>query len=182
MYRSRFLSALSLAFALTWLAGCAGPRTVRLAEHNFPKLPADGQVDVYLGSLDPPFEPVAVIESEAYPYVDDATKRRQLEQLKARARDLGANAVHDLRMLPRTLRSYKIDEDVPFLAVKQGTYDVYFLRGVAVRQSEREPAAIEDVRPSVGWAVEKVEVPPVRQTGALAGTDAEARVRRVRAN
>ena len=78
------------------MIGCGGPRTLRLTDTRHQKLDHDDRVDLYVGVIDTPHEEIAVIESEASPYVDDDVKRQQIEELQRKARRLGANGVQDL--------------------------------------------------------------------------------------
>ncbi|MCL5271315.1 MAG: hypothetical protein M1457_12375 [bacterium] len=150
---------LGAALAMLIVAGCGGARMKHLSDQQYARLAADDKVDVYVGSLDLPSQPVAVIESDAYAYVDDAVRQRQIDQLKSRARALGANTIQDVRILAKHVRGYTADERVPFAAWKQGQYELYFMRGTACRVAEVEPRRFDDLEPKGGWMVDKLTPP-----------------------
>lgn len=152
-----FLFLMTLAGVLT---ACGGPRVKMLTNERPRPLEPNARVDVYLGEIKPPFQEVAIIETDANSYVDNEVKKRQLEQLKARARKLGANAVQNVKILSKRIKGYTIDERVPFTAWQQGQYELYFMRGTAIRVPESEPSTLVEARPAEGWIVEKMAPPP----------------------
>jgi hypothetical protein len=147
--------------------GCAGPRTKMLAPQPLKRLDADARVDVYVGTIQTPHQDVAIIESDAFAYVDDPIKLKQLDQLRLKARRRGANAIQDVQILTKRVRGYMADERVPFASMKQGFYELYFMRGTAIHVDEKEPASVDELRPKDGWIVEKLPVPA--RLGAAAG-------------
>jgi hypothetical protein len=142
------------------LCGCAGPRMMRMEGADYKPLDSRAPVDVYVGQLDPPYAEIAVIDSEAFAFIDDAAKQRQIEELQARARQLGANALQDVRILGKDVRGFTTDEQTPFTSWKQGEYTLYFMRAMAVRVPEREPASIHQLNPIGGWVVDRYAPPP----------------------
>lgn len=180
------LSGLSpwIAVGLMVLTSCGGPRMKMLAEEDYAALHPEVSVDVFVGTMEREHEPVALIDSEAFTYVDENVKLQQIEQLKERARRLGANAIHDVRILPKYVEGFTVDERVPFTAWRQGRYPMYFMRGEAIRLPEREPAGFDELDPLGGWVVERLETPqrlgedlallPMPQgTGAPAGAETD---------
>jgi hypothetical protein len=159
-HRSRSLLLLPLALILLPLLACGGPRARLLTDS--PRRPFDPQerVDLYIGQLEPPFEEVAVIDSDAYPEVTDEIKQRQIEQLQARARQRGANTLHEVRILAKQVKGFTPDEKTPFASWKQGRYELYFMRATAIVRPHAEPASMEEVRPAGGWAVDGLSPPP----------------------
>jgi len=146
---------------LLWgLTACAGPRMKRLTDNRFPPLPAEEPVDVYVNALEPPLTEIAIIDSRSYAYVDDEVKLKQLEELRAKARRLGANTIQDVRILAKVARGMVLDERTPFTSWKQGVYEMFFMRGTAVLTPEAEPASFDELRPRGGWVVERHETPP----------------------
>ena len=113
--------------------GCARPTMERLTGEEFDRKAKDASVDLYIGTYDGYYEPVAILNSISLPEKDNLAKDQQLEYLKKEARKLGADAIHEIRLLPREVRGYVQDENVPFRSWKQGVYYVYFLRGTAIR-------------------------------------------------
>lgn len=156
----RVIRTVSFLLLLLLLAGCTGPRMQMLSQKRYAPLPPDAEVEVYVGQLASPYEPVAIIDSRGYAIVDDDTKLRQIEELQAKARELGANVLHDVRLLPKSVKGMTVDERVPFTAWKQGNYELYFMRAVAIRRPPTEPASLAEARPSEGWLVEHMTVPP----------------------
>lgn len=143
--RRPWLGLACLGILETVLA-CAGPRMERLTTERFKPLPPNAEVEVYIGRLEGPYQEIAIIESSGSPYVDDNVKKRQVRQLQAKARRLGANGVQDLRILTKRIKGFVIDERVPFASWKQGKYEEYFMRGEAIRlpHSTGQMPAIED--------------------------------------
>ena len=150
-------TSLVLALAALVAVGCTGPRTKRLSKAKYEKVPKDQDIEVYVS--DAGGEKLAVIESDAFAYVDEAVKRRQLDQLTAKARSLGGNAVEHVRILTKEVQGYTPDERVPFTAWKQGRYELYFMRAEATRRPELEPANLDEARPKGGWVVETLDQP-----------------------
>ena len=149
-----------LLAAATLVACALGPRGKRLSDRKFRPLEAEATVDVYIGQVAVPHEEIAIIETDASPYVDDAVRQRQLDQLREKARRLGANAIQSVRILAKHVRGYTPDERVPFTAWEQGQYELYFMRAVAVHMAEIEPSTLAEVAPRTGWLVQGMTPPP----------------------
>lgn len=156
----QWLQWASLASLAVLMAGCTGPSMKRLSDQRLSRLDPSERVGVYIGKVDVPYEPVALIDSDAFSAVDDEVKSRQLDQLRARARSLGANAVQDVRILPKKVRGFSVDERTPFESWKQGEYDLYFMRGMAIRLNEEEPSNLKEIEPASGWLADNLPVPP----------------------
>lgn len=154
--------ALALTAALAGVAagGCGGPQTKMLLDQPLPPLKPDAKVDVYVGDVATTHTEVAFIESNAYAYVDDPIKLKQLDQLRRKAREVGANAVQDVHILTKTVRGYVADEKVPFPSLQQGEYSLYFMRGKAIRIPSAETGSLEALRPRGGWVIEGKTPPP----------------------
>jgi hypothetical protein len=133
MSRIRDLSALLI---LSLLFSCSAYTIHRLDGTKYKPKPRNADITIYAGKIDRPHVKIAIIDSETFPDKSDATKLKQLEQLKMAARKLGADAVEDVRLLTQKARGYVVDERVPLPAWKQGEYELYFLRGVAIRFTE----------------------------------------------
>jgi hypothetical protein len=147
-----------------------------ISDQQFQRLPADERVDVYVGEIEPPFTEVAIIDSEAFPYVDDAIKLRMIDDLKRRARRLGANTLHEARILAKDINGFTVDEKVPFTAWKQGAYSLYFMRATALRAPRTEPASLAEATPEGGWAVDGL--PPATRMASMDGPLAMPTLRR----
>jgi len=149
-----------LAVTLALSAACGGARMKMLTDKPLKPLPPDARVDVYVGKVQVPYREVALIDSDAYSYVDDGIKKEQIEQLQRKARKLGANVIQDMHILTKKAHGYTVDERVPIISWQQGQFDLYFIRAMAVKMADSEPASLEEVKPSHGWAVDRYAAPP----------------------
>jgi hypothetical protein len=159
------LMLLAVGAMLAAMTGCGGPRMKMISDQHFKRLAADERVDVYVGKIEPPFTEIAIIDSQAFPYVDDAIKLRMIDDLKRRARRLGANTLDDVRILAKDINGFTVDERVPFTAWKQGAYSLYFMRATALRASRTEPVNLADATPDGGWVVDGL--PPASRMAAM---------------
>lgn len=154
-------AAVTAAILCTALfAACTGPRTHRFDAAVHAPLDPDEPVDLYIGELSGPHEALAVIETDAASYVDDTVKQRQMDQLRAKARRLGANAVYDVQILPKRVKGFTVDERTPFPSWRQGRYELYFMRGTAVSVAGQEPGSFDELEPRGGWATDHHPIPP----------------------
>lgn len=146
--------------AATILTACSGPRMQRLSENRYPALPGNVPVDLYLDEIELPHEPLATIETHAVEYVDDEVKLAQMEELRAKARRLGANGVQNVRILAKKIKGFTADEQTPFASWRQGRYQLYFMRGDAIRIEEQEPNTLYEITPEEGWVTDRYQMPP----------------------
>lgn len=121
--------ALPLLLVAALLGGCARHAVDHVMIGRLDKKPKDATIDVYIGEYPGPFEVVANIDSPGKPNYTAEDKAKQIEFMKKRARKLGADAVHLLRVLPEENRNYVRDELVPFPAIRQEDFYHYILRG-----------------------------------------------------
>src|SRR5258708_1904608 len=91
-----FFSRFSLTILSLFVAGCGGPRMKMISDQHPKPLDDETHVDIYINEVKAPHQEIAIIESTAYEYVDDQTKAKQLEELRRKARRLGANVVQDV--------------------------------------------------------------------------------------
>lgn len=137
------LPLLGFAFlAGTILAGCGGPRSLHLTEDRYPPRPEGYPVDVFVGEVEQSHRTIARIDTTGRPADDEPSRLAQLEELKARAREVGADAVHEVRLLTKRVRGLTTDERTPFRAWKQGEYPLYFMRGEAIVYESGLPGSI----------------------------------------
>jgi hypothetical protein len=144
--RRRLVLVLGLLL-MVW--GCGRPSMRMLAGVRFPPKDKHADIDLYVGTIQREHVAVAVINSISLPDDDEAARRRQMEDLKKRARRLGADAVHNIRSLKQKGRGYVPDKAVPFWAWRQGEYRAYLLRGTAIRYASNpsgEQPADEEVQ------------------------------------
>lgn len=126
------LAALVLAGALG-LHGCAGPQVKMLTDNRYEPRPESFEVDLYQGGVQTPHQEIAKLDSLAVDELTTAAREVLVEDLRKRARKLGADAVTDVVLLTGSIRGWVRDPQTPFRSYKQGWGDRYFLRGTAVR-------------------------------------------------
>ena len=130
----RSLLALLTLTACVALAGCAsGVKVKRLTDFNYLSTPRSAEIEVFVGEVDRPKIEIAYLQSEPLDGTDNDAKAYQLDKLRAKARELGANAIDNVRLIPLEARGMVPDPAVPFTAWKQGRYNLYALRGTAIR-------------------------------------------------
>lgn len=140
--RNSSTALFTAACAALALAGCAGPRELAIEAPKNESRPFGYPVDTYVGEVPETHREIAVIESKAYQNDSAEARQRQLEDLRERARELGADAVQGVRLLTKRVRGYSADERTPFLSFRQGEYPLYFLRGEAIVYEAGLPGAI----------------------------------------
>jgi len=128
--------ALALAATL-WLAvlgavGC-GPRAMMLTDKQYAPRPSGQQIELFEGGISMPHEAIAIVDSVSVDELTTGTRKKMVEDLRARARKLGADAVINVKMLVAPERGWVLDPQTPFRSWKQGWTDSYFLRGHVVR-------------------------------------------------
>jgi len=116
-----------------WTAGCSQPRMKVLTEKHYAPRPDSYPVELYQGSLETPHEDIAIIDSRGVEFLTSDTRKTLVDDLRARARGLGADAVTNVTMLIRPERGWVLDPQTPFRSWRQGWADVSFLRGTAIR-------------------------------------------------
>jgi hypothetical protein len=140
--------------------GCQRPRSLALSDQKYERLADDDKVDVYVGDVQQPHEELAIIETASTGWVDDEIKRHWIEELQAKARAMGGNAIQETRILTKRIAGFVPDERTPFASVRQGRTEYYFMRAKVIRIKESEPTSLADARPLRGWEVERLAVPP----------------------
>lgn len=127
-----------LVLTVLGLAGCGlFARRVDVRFHDdFPPLPENTPVELWVGESDRPRIPIAIISSQRTAERSAAARQAQLDELRARARRMGAHAIENLRVERAEVRGFVADPRVPFTAFKQGEFELYFVRGTAVRYTD----------------------------------------------
>ncbi len=143
----RFLSIVAVSLIGASLIGCSSKRVYPLVEKSLPATPADQDVRLYVNALERPLVELAYIDSTAYPERDPETVQKQLKELTDKARKMGADAVMSVEVLDEKIRGMVIDEAVPFRAYRQGNFELYFIRGTAVKYFDTEEEALEFAGP-----------------------------------
>jgi len=137
MKDARFYIALSGAMlVLLFLQGCNSTSIQMLSSEKFPQKPEDHPVDLYVGKIERNNKPIAILNSKHYPDQSKENKALMLAELREMARKIGADAVTEIKILPKRFEGMMIDENVPFPAWKPGNYFAYFMRGRAVIYSD----------------------------------------------
>jgi hypothetical protein len=126
------MAALLLTMAL--LCACGRPHVQRIGNAQFVPRTRTAPVEVLENTLNRAYEPVALVDSNQYRADDPTSKTAMTEDLRKRARKVGADAVHKVRILEVSKRGAVHDPLVPIPgAWVQGTYTEHFMRGEAVR-------------------------------------------------
>jgi len=167
--------------AVAALSACAGPTHRMIAERDYPPNPDIEAVRLFVGEVIDPHVRIAWVNSYPSEEKTAAEKRRQLEDLRARAAELGADAIMDVMLLKERRRGYVPDPAVPFTAWEQGERNLWFLRGVAIRYEnpegatpleweERQAGLTEaDKTPQSPAVINVDEIPEVESKGRLRG-------------
>jgi uncharacterized protein YbjQ (UPF0145 family) len=159
--------SLSLLFLAALLAGCSGPRMKQLSDADYERRPSIYPIEVYTNEVSQPYREIAIIESSAYADDTDDSRVLQLEELKKKARGLGADAVQDVRVLSKRVKGFTTDERTPFPSVRQGEYPTYFMRGTAIIFESSLPGSVAKNR---GFRIRvedgDLEPPPAEETPA----------------
>ena len=135
------MRTLTLIIFAVALVGCIGAPHVeqRLHENrglfrqDFRPRGPGSEVEIWVGETDRDKIALAVIRSDSSAERTREAREMQLEQLRETARRLGAHAVENVRVETTEVRGFVADPRVPFTAVKQGEYELYFIRGTAIR-------------------------------------------------
>jgi hypothetical protein len=149
---------LTAALGAALLAGgCAATRTHHLTDSRYRALPDDAPVRLYVNTVAQPHLEIAHINSFPADKDTPEVRRQQLEDLQARARRLGADAVVNIRSLRNKGRGWIPDDQTPFDSYRLGNYEQFFLRGTAIRFEEAPEAA-----PAAAPAVAPADIPRER--------------------
>ncbi len=127
-----------LIFCLALLFSCKATNYHRLTDEKFPKKSKNQNIDLFMGKVGVPYKPVAVVQSKSYKDKSEATRKKQILEIEKAARNLGADAIHQVRILENEAYGYIRDYYVPFKSWKQGEYKLYFIRGEAIKYTEKK--------------------------------------------
>lgn len=158
---------------------CAVDHSHRLTEQEFAPVRNADEVRLFVGEVERPHVEIALVNSVATSERSDDARREQLRSLQARAAELGANAVMEVRTMREQHKGMVADPAVPFPAWKQGDTTMYFLRGTAIRWAEpdaqtpleweeqRAGLTVDQVAPADAATEETAPPPniPEQQTG-----------------
>ncbi|MCX8035633.1 MAG: hypothetical protein N3D11_01000 [Candidatus Sumerlaeia bacterium] len=135
-YGKAALAALLVALAAS---GCQ-PRMKMLTDRTYPPTSPLQQIELYQGDVLTPYEEIAILDSIKVEALTSETQKVLVNDLRERARRLGADAVIHVSMLIAPDRNFVLDPQTPFRSYRQGWTDLYFLRGKAIRY---RPALME---------------------------------------
>lgn len=134
-------------------------------------------IPLYRADIDAQYTQIAYIDSfactqcDAKDGIEPETIRLMLEDLKAKARAAGADAVIRVKLLSNKLEGFKENPRTPFYSVMQGTWEQPFFRGIAIRWDGKPPREArelaEPVPPPVGIAVPLRNTVPPTGEGTL---------------
>lgn len=129
----RVASCVLLAGGLLALVGCGGASVQPMVPDDaFPPAKSeDYNMRCFKNTVARAHRDIAWIDSTAQSDRGEQAWEAQLEELREAAREIGADAVHNVTVLRLKARGATIDRSVPFTAIKQDRYDLYFLRGTA---------------------------------------------------
>jgi len=114
--------------------GCGtSPRMKLLTDKQYPPRPANQTIELYQRGVETPHEVIAIIDSRTVDQLTTDTRKRLVEDLRERARRLGADAVINISLLIIAERGWIVDPQTPFHSWRQGWTDLHFLRGQAIR-------------------------------------------------
>jgi len=138
---------IALATFSALLLACGMPRKVDVLLYepqswfgwDFPALPANAPVEIWVGETSRPKQLLAIISSSRTAERSRESREAQLEELRVRAREMGAHAIENIRVETAEVNGVVADPRVPFTAFKQGEFDLYFFRGTAVRYLDAPP-------------------------------------------
>lgn len=120
------------------LSGCSSVYVYRLTKDTYPPKASDEDVKLFMNKVQRPYKQIAFIDSQPLPDKTEAARNKQYIQIRAKARELGADAVHEIRFLDERVQGIVADQRVPLGAYKQGRYKLYFVRGTAILYTNEE--------------------------------------------
>ena len=120
------------------LAGCNTSSVRRLVWEEYPEKPTFAMVELYVGKIERASKPIAIMNSKFYTDQTRESKAEMLAELRRMAGRMGADAVVNIRLLPKKFEGMVMDDKVPFPAWKPGDYSAYFMRGTAIVFEEKK--------------------------------------------
>jgi uncharacterized protein YbjQ (UPF0145 family) len=137
---TRFLVAALAAAGILAIAGCSTCNRPPIRPIDHACLPAgQSPADIPLlpGDVETDRVEIAKIDSFACKDLDADAVRRMMEDLKAKARVAGADAVIRVQRLHNLREGFISNPNTPFPSVMQGEWKEYFFRGTAVKYTGR---------------------------------------------
>lgn len=123
------------------LCGCNTPTMKKLVWETYPPKQSDADVELFVGAMERPGKPIAIIQSRYFDEQTPENKTKMLADLRKMGRRIGADAVADIRIMPKYFQGMVVDERTPFPDWKQDKTYAFFMRGTAVVYQEDKPTS-----------------------------------------
>jgi len=114
------------------LSSCNTGTVKKLTWETRPPREGSAGIELFVGQVQRPCEAIAILQSKYYDDQSKENKKKMLADLRNLACRVGADAVMDIRILPKRFQGMVADEKVPFPAWKPGSDYSYFMRGTAI--------------------------------------------------
>jgi len=137
--RHPFILVICIFLAGILLNGCNTASVQRLARDKYPQKSMDAPMEMFVGTIARAHKPIAILNSKSYADQSEENKARMLSILRNMAREIGADAVIEIQMLPKRFEGMVADDKAPFPAWKPGNSYGYFMRGKAVVYEDSLP-------------------------------------------
>jgi len=121
------------------LNGCNTASVHRLARDKYPRKSMDAPVEMFVGTIVRAHKPIAILNSKCYTDQTEENKAMMLSSLRNMAREIGADAVIEIQMLPKRFEGMVMEDKTPFPSWKPGNTYGYFMRGKAVVYEDSLP-------------------------------------------
>ncbi len=143
MKKSALLGLILISSAML-LCGCNTPTMKKLVWESYPPKQSDADVELFLGSVDRPTKSIAIIQSRYFDEQTAENKAKMLADMRKMGRRIGADAVADIRIMPKRFQGMAVDERTPFPDWKQDTTYAFFMRGTAVVYQDDNPTSVTE--------------------------------------
>lgn len=129
-----------LGMGLALLVGCTHPRVQKLDGTKRPPKPKNAEILVVEdGKSKELYKEIAILDSDWYNEDSPFTRKLMREDLVKEARKIGADGIHNPRVLEIERRGARGDRYVPIPgAWRQGRYEEYVMRAEAFVLVDRE--------------------------------------------
>jgi len=126
------LLGLIIILSVMMFSGCNTPTVKKLVWETYPPKQSDADVELFVGSMERPIKSIAIIQSRYFDEQTAENKSKMLADMRKMGRRIGADAVADIRILPKRFQGMVVDERTPFPDWKPGNTYAFFMRGTAV--------------------------------------------------
>jgi hypothetical protein len=129
---------LILVICSVFMWGCNTASVQRISPEKFSPKPPDADVEMFVGTITRENIPIAILNSRHFSDQSEESKKEMLANLKVLAREIGADAVMEIRILPKRFEGMVVDDKPPIPAWKPGNYYGYFMRGKAIVYRDKD--------------------------------------------